>query len=75
MQRSFKILPAKVGACMVSKAQKERLKLKKNSRIAIINRGEAALRFITALREYNIQNSSQLEAIAFTYLLKTELFS
>ena len=49
---------------MVSKSQKERLKLKKNSRIAIINRGEAALRFITALREFNIQNSSQLEAIA-----------
>ena len=64
MQRSFKILPAKNRCVYGVQAQNQRLKLKKNSRIAIINRGEAALRFITALREYIIQNSTQLEAIA-----------
>ena len=49
---------------MVSGTNYDRLKLNSNSRIAIINRGEAALRFITALREFNIQNGSNLEAIA-----------
>jgi acetyl/propionyl-CoA carboxylase alpha subunit/acetyl-CoA carboxylase carboxyltransferase component len=34
-------------------------------RIAILNRGEAALRFLRALRDYNIERSTSLEAVAF----------
>ena len=34
-------------------------------RIAILNRGEAAVRFIRAVREYNIQRGTAIRAIAF----------
>ncbi len=34
-------------------------------RIAVLNRGEAAVRFIRALREYNIERGTSLAAVAF----------
>lgn len=34
-------------------------------RIAVLNRGEPAVRFIRALQEYNLERETQLEAIAF----------
>ncbi|MEC7987205.1 MAG: biotin carboxylase N-terminal domain-containing protein, partial [Myxococcota bacterium] len=34
-------------------------------RIAILNRGEPALRFLRALREYNIEHSTQMVGVAF----------
>ncbi len=39
--------------------------LKDNARIGIINRGEAALRFIRAVREYNILHGTDLKTVAF----------
>lgn len=39
--------------------------LKDNARIGIINRGEAALRFIRAVREYNSLHGTQLTTVAF----------
>ena len=38
--------------------------LKNNSRIGIVNRGEAALRFIRAVREYNSLHGTRLKTIA-----------
>ncbi|MBN1524313.1 MAG: ATP-grasp domain-containing protein [Spirochaetales bacterium] len=38
--------------------------LKDTDRIAIVNRGEAALRFIRAVREYNILHSTALQTVA-----------
>jgi len=34
-------------------------------RIAVLNRGEAAVRFIRAVREYNVERKTELEPIAF----------
>jgi acetyl/propionyl-CoA carboxylase alpha subunit/acetyl-CoA carboxylase carboxyltransferase component len=45
--------------------------LTNNARIAIINRGEAALRFIRAAREYNELYGSSLQTVAF-FLEKEE---
>ena len=45
--------------------EKNRLLLKKNARIGIINRGESALRFIRAVREYNSLHGTDLKTIAF----------
>ncbi|WP_372368542.1 carboxyl transferase domain-containing protein [Candidatus Uabimicrobium sp. HlEnr_7] len=39
--------------------------LKKNARIAIINRGEAAIRFIRAVNDYNFLHNTKLSTIAF----------
>ncbi|MBF9014955.1 MULTISPECIES: carboxyl transferase domain-containing protein [unclassified Oceanispirochaeta] len=39
--------------------------LKDNARIGIINRGEAALRFIRAVREYNSLHGTELTTVAF----------
>jgi acetyl/propionyl-CoA carboxylase alpha subunit/acetyl-CoA carboxylase carboxyltransferase component len=39
--------------------------LRKNARIGIINRGEAALRFIRAVREYNSLHHTSLQTVAF----------
>ena len=39
--------------------------LQKNARIGIINRGEAALRFIRAVREYNSLHGTSLQTISF----------
>ncbi|MDC7233079.1 MAG: carboxyl transferase domain-containing protein [Spirochaetales bacterium] len=39
--------------------------LKDNARIGIINRGEAALRFIRAVREYNTLHGTELTTVAF----------
>ncbi|MCK4812403.1 MAG: ATP-grasp domain-containing protein, partial [Candidatus Marinimicrobia bacterium] len=39
--------------------------LRDNARIGIINRGEAALRFIRAVREYNSLHSTEIKAVAF----------
>ena len=36
-----------------------------NAKIAIINRGEAAVRFIHAVKEYNLLNTTQFETIAY----------
>ena len=35
------------------------------SRIAIVNRGEPAIRFIRALREYNLERETFIQGIAF----------
>ncbi|MCL2521061.1 MAG: ATP-grasp domain-containing protein, partial [Spirochaetaceae bacterium] len=40
-------------------------KLSHNARIGIVNRGEAAYRFIRAVKEYNYLNSTQFTTIAF----------
>lgn len=45
--------------------------LKDNAKIGILNRGEAALRFIRAVREYNAENNCALETVAF-YIDKEE---
>jgi len=39
--------------------------LKENARIGIINRGEAALRFIRAVKEYNSLHGTDLKTVAF----------
>ena len=39
--------------------------LQKNARIGIVNRGEAALRFIRAVREYNSLHGTSLQTISF----------
>ena len=39
--------------------------LQKNARIGIINRGEAALRFIRAVREYNSLHGTALKTVSF----------
>ena len=39
--------------------------LKKNARIAILNRGEAAIRFIRAVNDYNFLHNTKLSTIAF----------
>ncbi|HDQ15116.1 MAG TPA: ATP-grasp domain-containing protein, partial [Sediminispirochaeta sp.] len=39
--------------------------LKTDAKIGILNRGEAALRFVRAVKEYNNLNGSQLKSIAF----------
>jgi acetyl/propionyl-CoA carboxylase alpha subunit/acetyl-CoA carboxylase carboxyltransferase component len=39
--------------------------LKSDARIGIINRGEAAYRFIRAVKEYNLLNGTQLSSVAF----------
>ena len=45
--------------------------LKSNSRIGIVNRGEAALRFIRGVREYNSRYGTSVEAVAI-YIAKEE---
>ena len=46
-----------------------------DARIGIINRGEAAVRFITAVREYNIATEANLETVAlFTLEEKDAVF-
>ena len=45
--------------------KKDTLTLKKNARIGIVNRGEAALRFIRAVREYNSLHGTKLTSVAF----------
>jgi len=45
--------------------------LQDNAKIGILNRGEAALRFIRAVKEYNQQNGTALETVAF-YIDKEE---
>ncbi|MBF0297428.1 MAG: ATP-grasp domain-containing protein [Oligoflexia bacterium] len=40
-------------------------KLKSNSRVAIINRGEAAVRFIKAVKEYNILKNTSISTVAY----------
>ncbi|WP_187759783.1 carboxyl transferase domain-containing protein [Thiospirochaeta perfilievii] len=47
------------------------MKLNDNAKIGIINRGEAALRFIRAVKEYNAQNNTTLTTVAF-YIDKEE---
>lgn len=47
------------------------IKLKDNAKIGIINRGEAALRFIRAVKEYNSQNNTSLTTVAL-YIDKEE---
>lgn len=42
-----------------------RLILKNNARIGIINRGEAAMRFIRTLHEYNIMHETAFESVVF----------
>ncbi|MDA3955488.1 carboxyl transferase domain-containing protein [Oceanispirochaeta sp.] len=39
--------------------------LQKNARIGIINRGEAALRFIRAVKEYNSLHGTELKTVSF----------
>ncbi len=41
------------------------LLLKPDARIGIINRGEAAVRFISAVKEYNLLHETRLESVAF----------
>ncbi len=45
--------------------QKDKAILKDDARIGIINRGEAALRFIRAVKEYNILHGTRLQTVAF----------
>ncbi len=45
--------------------QKDTVILKDNARIGIINRGEAALRFIRAVREYNTLYGTNMQTVAF----------
>ena len=45
--------------------------LKKNDRIGIVNRGEAALRFIRAVKEYNTLHGTELKTVAY-YIDKEE---
>ena len=45
--------------------QKDTIILKDDARIGIINRGEAALRFIRAVNEYNILHGTCLKTVAF----------
>ncbi|OQY34415.1 MAG: hypothetical protein B6241_04750 [Spirochaetaceae bacterium 4572_59] len=45
--------------------QKDTIILKDNARIGIINRGEAALRFIRAVREYNSFHGTEMQTVAF----------
>jgi len=42
-----------------------RATLRSNSRIGIVNRGEAALRFIRAVQEYNGLHGTELQTVAF----------
>jgi len=46
-------------------------KLKTNDRIGIVNRGEAALRFIRAVKEYNALHGTELKTVAY-YIDKEE---
>ena len=43
----------------------ERLTLSGSSRVGIINRGEAAVRFIRAIKEYNLLYGQEIETVAF----------
>ena len=45
--------------------KKQKNILKNNSRIGIINRGEPAIRFIRAVKEYNALYNTELETVAF----------
>lgn len=45
--------------------QKDRVILKDDARIGIINRGEAALRFIRAVGEYNSLHGTAMQTVAF----------
>ena len=36
-----------------------------NARIGIINRGEAAVRFVGAVKDYNLTYNTQLKSVAF----------
>ena len=47
---------------MLLKSEKDMIKF---SRIAILNRGEPAVRFLRALREYNLENNKDFEAVVF----------
>lgn len=42
-----------------------RIELPNDARIGIINRGEAAVRFIRAVKEYNILHGTNFETVAY----------